>query len=103
MITRRQAITQAEQCFQYHTAIAAGIVGTVAIFDRRALPWVTSALGAGVALHAACLYAIPSTRESLIRKTASLMEDHQNAIANQRQPQKNKYTSFVNEYAPIGQ
>lgn len=91
MITRKEAVTQAEQCFQYHVAIAAGIAGAMALFDRRSLPWVAPSLGAGLALHAACLYAFPSTRESLIRTTASLMEDRRRAtqrIQNQAQPRE---------------
>ena len=80
MITRREAVSQAEQCIQYHAAIAAGIAGLAAVIDRRALPWIAASLGAGVALHATCLYGIPSTRESLIRTTASLMEDRRHAM-----------------------
>jgi hypothetical protein len=77
MITRGEAETQAERCLEYHAGIAAGIIGLCAVIDRRAFPWVAASLGAGVALHATCLFAIPKTRESLLRTTASLMEDLQ--------------------------
>ena len=51
------------------------LIGLSAILDRRAFPWVAGSLGAGLVLHATCLFAIPKTRESLLRTTASLMED----------------------------
>lgn len=79
MITRREAEVQAERCFEYHAAMAAGIIGVAAMIDRRSFPWVAGSLGAGIAVHAACLFGIPSTRESILRTTASLMEDHRNA------------------------
>jgi hypothetical protein len=86
MITRQEAKHQAERCLEYHAAIAAGIVGVVALLDRRAIPWTVASLGAGVALHATCLFAIPSTRESLLRTTASLMEDRRHETLQQPSP-----------------
>jgi len=79
VITRREAETQAERCFEYHAALAAGIIGVAAVFDRRTFPWVAGSLGAGLGLHALCLFGIPATRESLLRTTASLMEDRRHA------------------------
>lgn len=80
MITRRDAENQATRCFEYNAAAFAAIVATVGLLKPRALPAMAASLGAGLALHAVCLFAIPTTRESLLRTTASLMEDHRNAM-----------------------
>lgn len=98
MITRREAETQAERCFEYHAAIAAGIVGVIALLDRRSFPWVAGSLAAGLALHATCLFGIPSTRESLLRTTASLMEDRRH-LGNQWQTPANQWQPQPSELA----
>lgn len=98
MITRREAETQADRCLEYHAAIAAGIIGLSAVLDRRAFPWVAASLGAGVVLHATCLFAIPKTRESLLRTTASLMEDRRQATLSNHDREQ----SFEREVAAVG-
>lgn len=85
MIKRKDAELQADRCFEYHAGLYAGIVGATALFNRKALPIVAGVLGAGVALHAASLYAIPEWRESIVRLTASLMEDRQKLMSNVRE------------------
>ena len=52
-----------------------GVVGLLAAYDRRDLPWVAGIWGLGIAAHAAALYACPDSREMLLRTTASYMED----------------------------
>lgn len=79
MIPRREAENQADRCFMYHVGCYAGALAALLAFDRRDLPWVAGAWGAGLALHGAMLYACPDAREMLVRTTASMMEDRRAA------------------------
>ena len=81
MIRRIDAEQQTDRCFEYHAGLFAGVVGATAFFNRNALPAVAGTLGTGLALHAISLYVVASWRESIVRLTASLMEDRQRMFA----------------------
>ena len=75
MITRHEAENQANACLAYNAGgFVVSAIGLALSGSRAAVP-VTSICGIGVALHALLLYGVPETRETILRWTASGMED----------------------------
>jgi hypothetical protein len=82
MITRREAVDQADRCFQYH--VGTYILGVAALAavggHTKSLSWFASTWGFVVLAHGALLYANAATREQILMRTAAVMEQRRHAL-----------------------
>ena len=101
MVTRQEAENQTDRCFMYHLGSYAGALAILTAVDRRAVPWVAGVWGLGVALHGALLYGCDHSRESLVRTTASLMEDLRHKAIPSSDPEQSLATVAEPTVAPF--
>lgn len=77
MITRREAADQANACFMYNAGgFLLAAVGS-AVAGSRSANALTGLWGLGVVAHAILLYGVSDSRETILRWTASGMEERQ--------------------------